>query len=571
MLLREIDSSQEYLTLIQHEPAEVDVLYNDFLIGVTSFFRDPAVFEMLATKILPSLIQGHVPDTPYRIWIPGCSTGQEVYSIAMCLLEALGDDVEKNQINIFATDISESALASARAGWYSAESVEDSVSPERQRRFFVKDANGYRVIPALRDLCVFAQQNVTSDPPFSGLDLISCRNVLIYLQPILHRKLFATFHFALKPSGILLIGGAESVGSDSSRFAAIDNSQFYTRRAVAATPLQFDIAELKKTHPPSSVVLIPPPIPARVLDVQRAADQILIARYTPAGVVVNDQLEIIQFRGQTTAYLEPASGVATLDLLKMVKRELLPHLRKAFKIVRNEHEPYHASKTPVKRDGKQQFVDLDVIPFKLVPPDAQYFLVLFTETAHEPPGTTQHKAGAADAAVIPEDTRAIGSLRQELEAQERHLQTVIDDHELALETLRLANIVAQTRSEELQSTAEVFATTKEELQSTNEELTTVNDEVRARNVELGILNDDLTNLVASIEIPVIMLDQDRRIRRFTPGTEPSTSSRATLDVRFGISRIISRSTISTRSSRTCFSPVLSLSGKFTEGADDGIP
>ncbi len=517
MLLRKVDTPAAYLSLMRSEPAEGDALYDDLLIGVTGFFRDPDVFEALARDVIPAMLQGRVRDAPLWIWVPGCATGEEVYSIAICVLEALGDDAATTTIELFATDISDAAIATARGGWYPAEHLERDVSPERRRRFFVRETDGYHVSPALRDLCVFARQNVMTDPPFSQLDLISCRNLLIYVQPALHRKLFATFHFALKPTGVLLLGNAESVGTDSVLFAAIDTThRIYRRCAAPMTPLQFDLGESTARPRPELVATRPPQTP-RLSEVQQAADQLIITRYAPAGVVVDDHLQIVQFRGRTAAYLEPASGTATLHVLKMVHRELLPTLREAIGSARRDKTPVHVSGITVRRPDGLRLVDLDVIPFKLIQPSAQFFLVLFTEDTAPAVAvrgrTTVHDGPAR------RESRLIGDLRQELAGQERHLQLVLDEHAAALESLHVANAEAQSRNEELQSTAEEFATTKEELQATNEELMTVSDEVRARNTELGILNDDLTNLIASIEVPLIILDQELRIRRFTAGTE----------------------------------------------------
>ncbi|HKS25664.1 MAG TPA: CheR family methyltransferase [Thermoanaerobaculia bacterium] len=506
MLLNHVETVNQYLDFIGGHPQELELLYSDILIRVTGFFRDAEVFEALKNDIIPELLRNREPDSPLRVWVPGCATGEEVYSLAICFLEAVQDGFSC-PIQIFGTDISNVAIDRARAGAYPESAVAD-IAPERLRRFFTRSDGGVRVTKAVRDCCIFARQDLTKDPPFSKLDLISCRNVLIYLGAVLQRRVMSIFHYALRTEGYLLLGSSEAMSSYNDLFAIVDRKhKIYHKRPVMNHRMAVDFA------PPSSREAR---APAEVRDgevvtatnVMREADRVLLARFSPSGVVVNESLEIVQFRGRTSPYLEPAPGTASFNLLKMAREGLLAEIRTALHTARRKDMPVRRSGVHVKTNGHSIVVDVEVIPFTGVARD-RYYAVLF-EPAPVPVREPKGKRGAKK---TPEDLRELARLKRELEATREYLQSIIEEQEAMNEELRSANEEIQSSNEELQSTNEELETAKEELQSSNEELTTLNEELENRNEELALLNNDLSNLLASLEIGVIMLDGGMRIRR----------------------------------------------------------
>jgi two-component system CheB/CheR fusion protein len=525
MVMGNANALADYVDMLQRNAAEVDALYADLLISVTRFFRDPEVFTVLSKTVFPDLLKRRESDESIRIWVPGCATGQEAYSVAICLIESLGTTPLTTPIQVFATDLSDAAIASARAGLYP-HAIETDIAPERIRRFFVREPHGYRVAKAIRELCVFAPQNITSDPPFSQLDLISCRNVLIYLQPTLHARIFALFHYALKPSGILLLGNSESVGVASAMFAPLDKKlRIYTRQNTPGRAHYLDFPASRKPTAQTVVSAKDARRPQAGNEVQRAADQVVLGSYAPAGVVVDDQLQVVHFRGRTGAYLEPAAGAASFDLLEMVRRDLRAELRAAIQKARKDADLVRAESIPVHDETHLRYVDLEVIPFKIVSSAAQFFVVLFEDvdraiaTRRRARERRVRRRGEGKHPSVRPSDGAAGETVQELEAAKRRLQEVADEHGFAIGELQAANEEVQSANEELQSTNEELETAKEELQSANEELATLNDELRARNGELATLNDDLTNLLTSMHIPAVIVGTDLRIRRFTAGAE----------------------------------------------------
>ncbi|MDQ2932621.1 MAG: ATP-binding protein [Gemmatimonadota bacterium] len=572
MALRKIDSFAAYVDVLRQDQKELEALYGDLLIGVTRFFRDPEVFALLSRTFLPHILANRSALTrrnrdnpqPVRAWVAGCSTGEEAYTYAICLLEFLEGSAPGTPVQIFATDLSEAAIAIARAGVYP-QGIEADVTPERLRRYFTQDERGYRVSKVVRDCCIFARQNIMADPPFSQMDLVSCRNVLIYLQPSVHAKLLAVFHYALKPDGVLVLGTSESTSTAPALFKPIDKKyRIYERAPGPARPLHLDFAGADARHSAAhphrrrdeSLGDSPGATgifrgegrqPTSVPDVQRAADQVVLGAYAPAAVVVDDQLQIVQFRGQTGSYLEPTAGTASLQLLSLVKPELASALRTALTSAREEARVVRVEDVTFHDGGRLGHVALRVTPFRIAASGAQYFVVSFEEDGggshDEHDDERDHSARAAtktstraggrkaggttDGASSSSkrrgsaspDAKIIGELRQELAAAERHLQALGEEHASAVEEFQAANEEIQSSNEELQSTNEEVETAKEELQSLNEELTTLNDELRLRNAEASRLNDDLTNLLTSMHVPVIIVGTDLCIRRFTAGAE----------------------------------------------------
>jgi two-component system CheB/CheR fusion protein len=520
MMLHKCQTIKDYISRLQEDRLEVEALYQDILIHVTGFFRDPDVFKTLAHDIFPTIIKNRSSANPIRVWVPGCSSGEEVYSIAMCLVEVLGDSANSTEIQIFGTDISESALDKARTGIYP-ESITSEVNVERLRRFFVKTGRGYRINKLIRDVCVFARQDVNKDPPFSRLDLISCRNLLIYFGSILQRKVLPIFHYALKPAGYLLLGMSETIGGYSSLFALLDKKhKIYAKKPQGPRPaLDFSRVSFAPEGGERSDNLSGEP--EGRYDVQKDADRILISRYVPAGVLINSDMEILQFRGRTGNYLEPAAGQPTLSLAKMVREGLLPDLREAIQTAKKQDATVRKKAISVRRNGHLVDVNIEVIPVKGAAPLERYFLAMF-EDAVSPDtksGSPSRREPRRTSAREKAREERNADLREELAQTKSTLQSIIEEQETTNEELKSANEEILSSNEELQSTNEELETAKEELQSTNEELNTLNEELQNRNLELSTANNDLINLIASTSIPMLILGNDLRIRHFTPPAE----------------------------------------------------
>jgi two-component system CheB/CheR fusion protein len=448
--------------------------------------------------------------------VPGCSTGEEAYSLAISLVEFLGDNKAENlPIQIFGTDVSDQVIEAARRGVFDA-AIEAALSPAQLRRFFTKSEGGYQINKSIRDLCVFARQNVITDPPFSKLDLISCRNVLIYFEPALQKRLIPTFHYALKPRGYLLLGSAETIGAYGELFAPLDakNRIFLKHPEGSATLPHLHLASdfpATQRDPDYPGAKSPPEVWSR-LDILKEADRLVTAKYCPPGLVINDDMEIIQFRGEVAPYLNPGAGEASLNLFRMTRPAFATELRCAIAAARKGAAPGRRHSLRLDLRGEPREVWLEVL--RIDPPAVKEraFVVNFEEAPLPPAPPAPAKRSSRD------DARS-ARLAGELAAAREHLQSLSEEHEATNEELRSANEEIQSSNEELQSTNEELETAKEELQSTNEELTTLNEELRHNNSDLAALNDDLNNLLRSVSLPVVMLGRDLRIRRFTPGAE----------------------------------------------------
>ena len=540
MVLHTKDNLAEYIEYLRKDPPEVEALYQDILINVTSFFREPQTFEVLKESVFPEILKTKSQDTPIRLWVPGCSTGQEAYSLAIALVEFLEQQPVRPPIQIFATDLSETvSLVKAREGVYP-ENIEAEVSPERLRRFFTKEQETYRISKSIRDMCAFAKQNVTADPPFSHLDLISCRNVLIYLNPVLQKRVIPTFHYALNPSGFLLLGASETVGSFAGLFGVVDPKfRIYAKKAAGLR--QYPHFHGEDTYARESVDTQVTSLSVSSADWQREADRVVLREYTPAGVLVNDDLDILQFRGQTGDYLAPPPGEPSHNLLNMAREGLLLVLRDALNECRQGNTPVRRTGVQIRARGAIRETDLRVLPVKLPSSGQRCHLVLFEEPRHEPAAVSGSAADAkgpnsparwlprwlrrpfprattsvAAGVSAPPDEREVDRLRQELAAMRDYLQSVIEQKDTVNEELKSANEEILSSNEELRSTNEELETAKEELQSVNEELVTVNEQLISRNVELTRVSDDMTNLLGSANVPMVAVGVDLRIRKFTP-------------------------------------------------------
>lgn len=514
MLLQKVERLDDYLEHLSQNPAEVQLLFADILINVTQFFRDTDTFAFLLSEGFPRIFKERQEGEPVRVWVPGCSTGEEVYTIAICLMEFLAERKLDAPIQIFATDISERAIDVARAGIYSENAVAE-ISPERLRRFFSKTERGYQVTKRIRDACIFARHNLVKDPPFSKLDLVSCRNVLIYFGAAMQKKALPIFHYALKPTGLLLLGTSETIGGFADLFVPVNsNYRLYLRKFTnirAHLDLGFGATEGMITaaarHDAVERAIL------RESDLQREADRVILADFALPGVVVNGELDILQFRGQTRLFLEAAPGSASLNLSKMAPLNLLVELREAIQTIQIHNRPVHKRGIRMKRGGGFAEFDINVVPLRVASGGQRFYLILFQAAAEE--SVAPKEIEAFSDLNLGEVTR----LHSELESTRRYLQTIIEAQEASNEELRSANEEIQSSNEELQSTNEELETAKEELQSTNEELNTVNDELQSRNLELSLSNDDLGNLLSSVNIPIVMLGSDLCIRRFTSQAE----------------------------------------------------
>jgi two-component system CheB/CheR fusion protein len=537
----------DYAGSLDTDRGEVDALYGDLLINVTSFFRDPPMFEALKSVVFPEVIKNRPASAPFRIWVPGCSTGQEAYSLAMALWEFFDDRTIRPPVQIFATDLSDQAtLEKARAGLYP-ESIEAEVSPERMQRFFKRDDHLFRIDKTIRDCCVFARQNVAADPPFSHVDLISCRNVLIYMATTLQKRILPTLHYALNMPGFLVLGNAETVGEFTDLFEIVDRAnKIYAKRVAANRPaVSFNLEEyrmgLDAVHRPARSRIPTTP------EYQKEADRIVMGRYAPPGVLVNLSFDALQFRGRTIRYLDIPQGEPTANVLKMAREGLFLELRSALNEARSRNERVLRQDVRIRDEHGISEVDLEVLPVKPAGSTEACLLVLFHEkgsiphprrpaalpqTARAPkaPAPPRHwfprlfdRTGSRGEPSAAPPSRSTDSpaeaenarLSQELASTREYMQSLVKQQDAANEELKSANEEILSSNEELQSTNEELQTAKEELQSANEELTTVNEQLQHRNLELNQSTNDMTNLLTSTTIPVVMVGSDLRIRRVT--------------------------------------------------------
>jgi two-component system CheB/CheR fusion protein len=524
MALRGFEMLADYVRVLRGDPAEVHNLHQDLLIRVTRFFRDEEVFDSLKAHVFPALVRDRSANSPIRIWVAGCSTGEEVYSLAIALLEFLAERGSHLPVKILATDVNEYALEKARSGLY-LDNIEIDVSEDRLRRFFAKVDGHYQVGKVVRDLCIFSRHNLAGDPPFSHLDLVSCRNVLIYLDLPLQKRIVPVLHYALDPAGFLLLGSSETVGGFTDLFQPVDaRHRIFTKNHVPHAHLGLDfgayVGSLLEARRPAAEA--PGATPWAPLDVQREADRVVLARFAPVGVVVDESMTVLQFRGHTGDFLEPAPGMASLDLLKMLREGLVGEVRGAIARARGEGISVRREGLPLRGRDRFRLVNVEVIPIKVPPGGVRCYVVLFSETpAPAPAEGAPHEAAdpGPQQAALAEQAQQVQQLQQELNSTREYLQSLIEEHESACEELKSASEELLSANEELQGTNEELQTAKEETQSANEELATLNDELQHRNLELAQANNDFLNLLAAVNIPIVLVSRDLRIRRFTPAAE----------------------------------------------------
>ncbi len=507
MQVVQIADIADYIERLRSDREEIQHLFQDLLIGVTQFFRDPQEFEVLERE-LPRLFDGKGPDDQLRVWVLGCATGEEAYSLAILLREHMSGLESPPYVQIFATDLDARALSVARTGRY-ADSIAEHVRPDRLARWFVKEGDTYFVVKELREMCIFSPHNVVKDAPFSRIDLLSCRNLLIYLNADLQNRVIPIFHFSLRPGGILFLGSSENVTRHHKLFAPVDRKNRVFRRLETATRILPDFPlspRVRSVERPDS----PPPLAPRGSPlsgmVSRRAEAVA-ERYAPAYVVLDEQYEILHFSGRTGRYLEPNPGAATLALLNLVHRDLRLDLRSALHRATHDGVRIETPSVPVHRDGEAYGVKLIVEP--IGGSDNGALLVLFQESGALPetaPGNGERLA----------NDEHVQRLEAELRITKERLQATIEELESTNEELKSSNEEYQSINEELQSANEELETSKEELQSVNEELQTVNGELAHRVSELARANSDLKNLLESTQIATLFLDNDLRVRNFTP-------------------------------------------------------
>jgi two-component system, chemotaxis family, CheB/CheR fusion protein len=492
MSLGRVESAEVYLQMLKASPAERAALHRDVLVKVTSFFRDPELFEALAESVLPALLRGHARDAPLRIWVPGCATGEEAYSIAIVLAEALPPGGAP--VQIFATDADEESIEAARAGVYP-ESIALDVSPERLSRHFRRTGEGLQIGRAVRELCVFARHDVTSDPPFARLDLVSCRNLLLYFEPALQKKVLGAFHFALRPEGVLLLGANEAPIAAPELFApAAGQARIYRRlhverpepapRRSARRPSARALAEDEIAGPPSPL---------------GAADRVLLRRYAPAGAVIDGDFRIIEFRGQTSPYLQPAPGEASLHLIKMAREGLGIELRGAVQKAKRTGEPVRVEGLSAGEDRAP--VAVEVIPFDTGgdlsgDPPERWYLVVFEEEGA--PRSRPMDAGATESGPRSAATdRRVAQLEKDLAAARSYLTTMLEEHEATNEELASANEELAASNEALEILNEALTQARDELGAASRELAATNEELLRNNAELSRLNEELVRELAA--------------------------------------------------------------------------
>lgn len=501
----QLDSVPNYIRLLQENHAEVDNLFRELLIGVTNFFRDPEAYESLR-KILSDIIRNKSENSKIRIWVPGCSSGEEAYSIAILLHECMNTANKNFNVQIFATDIDSISIDIARIGSYSG--IESDVSKERLRRYFTSDGNTYQIRKEIREMIVFAPQSLVKDPPFTKLDLISCRNLLIYFNAELQKKVIPIFHYSLLPNGILFLGTSETIGGFVDLFSLVDKKwKLYKRREsiYSAQPfIEFPLTQtIGKSYETNMKI-------SEIKNIAQLGEKIILQNYSPNCVIISETGEIIYIHGKTGKYLELTHGEAKMNIFEMAREGLKQALSTSVRKVLSSKKPLTSEGIKIKPNGNSLFVNLTVKPIKEPAEMNGYLLIIFEDV--------QIERKAANAKKIHYDKRSekvIKDLEHELKVTKENLRSTIEELETSNEELKSTNEEMQSTNEEMQSSNEEMETSKEEMQSLNEELITVNTELQNKNDDLSAINNDMKNLLESINVPTIFLDSNLVIKRFT--------------------------------------------------------
>lgn len=510
MGLHQISKIGNYVRYLRENPAEAQLLFKELLIGVTSFFRDPLAWEQLRDEALPPLLASGTAGHALRAWVPGCSTGEEAYTLAIVFKEALEALKPKGKysLQIFATDLDRDAVDKARQGFYPATIAAD-LSPERLRRFFIEEERGYRVAKEIREMIIFAPQNLIMDPPFTKLDLLSCRNLLIYFTPELQKKLFPLFHFSLKPGGVLFLGSAESTGGFSDLFAPFrGKSRLFRNQGLGHRTKEVEFPSAF-VAPPFGAAKTIPVLPPASDNLQSFAEQWLLQHQAPAAVLTNDQGDILFISGRTGRYLEPAAGKANWNIFVMARESLRYELTAAFQKARLQPAPVFSHRLKVGANGATHYVDIRVQFLAEPGPLRGTAMIVFAEVPAPAP------VGKGRLAAVAPTSERLREQAQELQQAREEVQGVRETMQTAQEELKSMNEELQSANEELQSTNEELTTSKEEMQSLNEELQTVNAELQVKVDDLNAASNDMKNLLNSTEIATLFLDNRLCVRRYT--------------------------------------------------------
>jgi len=510
MSIHKIDKITSYVHFLQENPREVDILFKELLIGVTNFFRDSLVWEKLKTSILPNILAKHPQGSVIRAWVPGCSTGEEAYSLAIVFKEALEKTNPHGGISmqIFATDLANEAIDIARKGIFPA-NIAGDVSATRLNRFFVKTDDTYRINAEIREMVVFAQHNIIMHPPFTKIDILSCRNLLIYMDSELQKKILGLFYYSINPEGIMMLGSSETLGLQSPLFTPVDSKlKIYKRSLTAIIPELFDF--------PSSFTRIRPAniekqiMPKAIVNIQTLADQLLLQQFSPAGVLVNENGDILYISGHIGKYLEPAVGKANLNIFAMLREGLRNDFPGAFRKAIMKKEAVVLRNIIVGSNGDKQLINVNIQWIDKPEPLHGTVIIIFSDSQEIPEITLQHKKGKEPLHIIRQS-----ELEKELQESRAEMQNTLEEMQTSQEELKSTNEELQSTNEELQSTNEELTTSKEEMQSLNEELQTVNAELQSKVDDYSRVNNDMKNLLNSTDIATLFLDKELNIRRFT--------------------------------------------------------